>query len=220
MLLALAFSAQLFTAMQSDDAAAQVQHLNGEPTAQPRTPSPESGGATLTAGPTTRRKSTSFLLAGAQFGVGAIAGYLALVLGVAANFPRGGLSSPVDSNDILLLMVLPAAATAAFGWLVGLFDGAQRGIFSSALWALLGAAGGELLGVGAGSLIGRSAYPNDSGLAGIVMVFAAPALSALTATLFMELFKPGEEVAPYVSLSVARGYNGAGVFGPALGLRF
>ena len=62
-----------------------------------------------------------------------------------------------------------------------------------------------LAGLGAGTLIGRAMYPNDSGTRGIVMVFLAPAFAVLGAVIFMELFKPGEEVeGPYATISVAR----------------
>jgi len=117
-------------------------------------------------------------------------------------------------------MVLPAATAAAFTWVVGLLDWSQRGFFSSALWAVLGAGAGEVLGVGAGILLGRAMYPTDAGNRGLLMVFVAPALAVLGAVLFMELFKPGEEVEAYASISVAQGQGGGLVFGPAFGGRF
>lgn len=227
-LTALALTAQLLSATQSDeDSAARIDRI---PSSEESTPAPEltpaptaepERGARLAAGPTSRRKSTRFLIATASIGAGALTSYLALVLGVALNFSKGGLSDPVDTNDILLLMVLPATVAAGFTWFVGLLDWSQRGVFSSALWAVLGAGAGELLGLGAGTLIGRAMYPNDLGARGIVTIFLAPAFAVLGAVIFMELFKPGEEVeGAYATISVARAQSGGLVFGPAFGMKF
>jgi hypothetical protein len=196
-------------------------------TQAPAAPPPQ--GANL-ASSTTRRKSTSLLLAGASLGAAAVGGYLALAVGVAANFRNQGLSSPPDADDILLLMVLPATVAAAVAWTVGLLDLAQRGLVSSALWSVLGAAAGELLGLGIGSLVGRSLYPSDPSASAIVTLFLAPAFAALGAVILMELLKPGEEVASgrrpgegargWASLSVSRTRGGGLAVGPALGLSF
>ncbi|GEM_PF-3083848 len=228
MLLALALTAQLLATTQSDDSAARIDRV---PSSEDTTPvpeitpapaaAPERGSPRLQAGPTTRKKSVSIIASGLGIIAGSITSYLALAGGVAVNFSKGGLSDPFDSDDILLLMVLPAATAAVTTWFIGLLDWSQRGVFSSLLWAVLGAGAGELIGLGAGTLIGRAMYPTDLGARGIVTVFIAPAVAVLGAVIFMELFKPGEEVeGAYASLSVARTQNGGLAFGPAVGFRF
>lgn len=232
MILSLALTAQLLAATQSEDSTAKVNRIPSsedstpvevepQPSVAPAPVAAPERGPSLVAGAATRRKSTSFLIATLSIGVGALTSYLALVGGIAVNFSKGGLSDPIDTDDILLLMVLPASVGAAFTWLVGLLDWSQRGVFSSALWAVLGAGVGELLGLGAGTLLGRALYPGDTGARGLVMVFLAPAVAVLGAVIFMELFKPGEEVeGAYASISVARTWNGGLAFGPAFGFRF
>jgi len=221
-------TAQLLATTQSDDSAARIDRV---PSSEDTTPvpeitpapaaAPERGSPRLQAGPTTRKKSVSIIASGLGIIAGSITSYLALAGGVAVNFSKGGLSDPFDSDDILLLMVLPAATAAVTTWFIGLLDWSQRGVFSSLLWAVLGAGAGELIGLGAGTLIGRAMYPTDLGARGIVTVFIAPAVAVLGAVIFMELFKPGEEVeGAYASLSVARTQNGGLAFGPAVGFRF
>lgn len=228
MLLALAVTAQLLAGLQDEgDSPARVDTLppstEGQPAplapAPPPAPAPERG-ASLSAGPTTQRKSTGFLIAGGGIVLGAVGGYLGLVAGVLVNFSKGGLSDPIDVDDALLLMVIPATAAAAFSWVIGLFDLSQRTFVGSAIWAILGAAVGEGVGLGAGYLLGRAMFPNDAGTRGLVLIAMGPALAAIGAVLFMELFKPGEEVGPAATLSVTRDATGALAFGPALVGRF
>jgi hypothetical protein len=166
----------------------------------------------------TRRKSTSFILAGIDFAAGAVAGYLGLVVGIALNVPHGGLSSPPDSNDILLLGVIPVVACAAIAWLAGLFDFSQRSIIGSALWSVLGSLAGELVGVGAGLLVGNAMFPDDQASAYLVALAFGPAVAALGAVIFMEIFKPGEEV--YATIDAVRTRNGSLALGPAFLMRF
>ncbi len=205
---------------------AQVEHLEPSQDEAPTSPAvvgPSSAAnderaASLVPREPTRRKSVGLISAGAELISGALGGYLALVVGIAANVPRGGLSSPPDGYDVLYLGVLPAVGCAALAWLAGLLDFPQRTLFGSAIWSLLGSAVGEAVGVGAGALLGRAMYPHDSGAAGVVAVFCGPAGAVLGALLFMELFKPGEEV--YATLELDRARNGSLAMGPAVLLRF
>jgi hypothetical protein len=120
----------------------------------------------------------------------------------------------------LLLMVTPAIGAAIFAWVVGLLDFSQRTFVGSAIWALLGAAVGEAAGLGVGYLLGRSMFPTDPGAQGLTFVACGPAVAALGAVVFMELFKPGEEIPAHGSISVSRDATGRTVLGPAVVGRF
>lgn len=169
--------------------------------------------------PPTHRKSVSFLLAGGELLFGALLGYGGLGLGILANIRGGGLSLPPDVTDVMLLAVLPGALAAGGAWLVGLFDLGQRNFFTNLLFAIAGGALGELVGLGAGVLLGRSIYPGDPSAAGLVSVAVAPAFAAFGAMLFMELFKPGEEVGG-ASLQLVPDGRGGIAAGPAWVGRF
>lgn len=222
MLTALVLTAQLLSQVEEGDApAGQVRTIPAEPAEAPApAPAAPERGASLAAGPSTYRKSTNLLVAGLGLVGGAVGGYLGLVGGVALNFSKGGLSDPIDSDDALLLMVTPAIGAAVFAWVVGLLDFSQRTFVGSAIWALLGAAVGEAAGLGVGYLLGRSMFPTDPGAQGLTFVACGPALAALGAVVFMELFKPGEEIPAYGSISVSRDVTGRTVLGPAVVGRF
>ena len=160
--------------------------------APPPQPLPPSAASSMHG--THHEKSVSFLLMSGEFFIGSVAGYIGLLVGVLANLSKGGLSVPPDGTDVLLLGVLPGGLAAAGSWTIGLIDLRQRGLFTSALFAILGAAIGEAVGFGVGSLVGRGAFPNDASAASLVGVAFGPGFAALTATLFMELFKGGHEV--------------------------
>lgn len=229
MLTALVLTAQLLSQVEEGDApAAQVTTIPATPVepepapapvVAPATAAPERG-VSLAAGPSTYRKSTNPLIAGLGVVAGALGGYLGLVGGVAINFSKGGLSDPLDSDDALLLMVTPAVGAAAFAWIVGLLDFSQRTFVGSAIWALLGAAIGEGAGLGLGYLLGRSMFPTDPGAQGLTFVAVGPAVAALGAVVFMELFKPGEEIPAHASISLTRDVTGRTVLGPAIGGTF
>ncbi|MFZ5471520.1 MAG: hypothetical protein ACOZIN_19010 [Myxococcota bacterium] len=181
--------------------------------------------AHLAAGPTEHsrvsetRKSTSFLIAGGELGLGLAGGYIGLLAGIALNLPRGGVSLPPDTNDVLLIGLLPALAAAGPAWAFGLFDLSQRGFVTSLLLSAAGAAVGELAGLGVGLLLGRSLTPDDEAAAVLLAMFAAPAFAALGAMLSMELFKGGETVAtPTVAL--VRTSGGSWVLQPSLRVAF
>ena len=198
-----------------EEAPARVEHL--DPQGPSAAQSVDTRSATLN--PTlTHKKSVNVLVALGELAIGSLAGYLALVVGIALNLPHGGVSAPADANDILYLGVFPTVATAALSWLVGLFDWGQRSVLGSAIWAVLGAAAGELAGLGLGDLLGHALYPNDHGASAIVTIFFAPAVSAIGAMIFMEAFKPGQDV--YASINLTRTRSGALALGPAFGLRF
>jgi hypothetical protein len=228
MLLPLLAAAALLAAdpPAGDDSRATVEHLDDSapaPAAEPATVAPSASdnpqrAAALTPREPTRRKSTSLIIGGLELAAGALAGYVGLAVGVALNVPHGGLSFPPDALDVVYLGVVPLVACAAFSWFAGLLDFSQRSIIGSALWALIGAGAGELVGLGVGALVGRAMYPSDDGAAGIVALFIAPAVAAFGAVLFMELFKPGEEV--YATLDVGRARDGSLALGPALLMRF
>jgi hypothetical protein len=169
-------------------------------------------------GQTGSPKSVSLFLVSGELLVGAVGGYLALVGGIAVNLPRGGVSLPPDTADILLIGALPAAVAAGAAWLVGLIDLRQRSLIGSLLSALVGGAVGEAAGLGLGYLYGSGLYPNDAAAAVLVAMFIAPALAAIGATAAMELFKPGEQLSPTVSLS--RDRQGHLAAGPAIAVRF
>lgn len=226
MLTALLLTTQLLA--QTDDApAGSVETIPAQqaeeapppvaPAPVPAKPAPERG-VSLAAGPTEFRKSTNPLIATLAIGGGLLGGYLGLLGGVLINFSKGGLSDPIDSDDALLLMVVPGVGAAAFAWIVGLLDLSQRTIAGSAVWGLLGAAIGEGAGLGIGYAIGKAKFSSDPGVQGLIFVGVAPAFAALGAVIFMELFKPGEEIGP--SISVARSANGTLVYGPAIAGRF
>lgn len=202
---------------------AQVQHLGQNPEPSQDSPAvlaPKAANDDRSARlqEPTRRKSTSFILVGIDLAAGLVAGYLGLVVGIAVNVPRGGLSNPPDAYDVLYLGVVPLVACAALSWLAGLFDISQRSVLGSAIWAALGALAGELVGVGAGILVGNAMFPDDQGGAGLVAVAFGPAFAALGAVLFMELFKPGEEV--YATINTVRTHDGSLAMGPAFLMRF
>lgn len=171
------------------------------------------------AAPETTEKSTSLLVAGGELGLGLVGGYLALIAGVAINFPLGGASLPPDTTDLVLLAALPAATAAAGAWLFGLFDLSQRGFVTSLILAALGAAVGEAAGVAAGLYGGRALYPNDPATAGLVAMAAGPVVAALGATLFMELFKGGKSTAS-ATLLLSPASRGSFVLQPGMALRF
>ncbi len=228
MLLPLLTAAALLAAdpPPADESGATVEHLDPAPPAPADAPAvmaptaadnPQRA-ASLTPREPTRRKSTSLIIAGLQLAAGALAGYVGLAVGIALNIPHGGLSFPPDALDVVYLGVVPALACAAFAWFAGLLDFSQRSVVGSALWAVLGAAAGEVVGLGIGAGVGRGIYPSDEGAAGLVAVFLAPAVAALGAVLFMEIFKPGEEV--YASLNLGRAHDGSLAMGPAVLMRF
>lgn len=207
---------------QPEENGAQVQHLGqtseSQDSAAVVTPSASNDSRSARLQEPTRHKSTSFILAGIDLAAGLVAGYLGLVVGIALNVPRGGLSNPPDAYDVLYLGVVPVVACAALSWLAGLFDLSQRSVLGSAIWAALGALAGELIGVGAGLLVGNAMFPDDQGAAGLVAVSFGPAFAALGAVLFMEIFKPGEEV--YATLNAVRAHDGSLAMGPAFLMRF
>lgn len=169
-------------------------------------------------GETGSHKSVSLFLVSGELLAGVVGGYLALVGGIAVNLPRGGVSLPPDTADLLLIGALPAMVAAGGAWLVGLIDLRQRSLLGSLLSALVGGALGEAAGLGLGYLYGRSLYPDDAAAAVLVAMFIAPALAAIGATAAMELFKPGEQLSPTVFLS--RDPQGRLAAGPAIAVRF
>lgn len=155
-----------------------------------------------------------------EFGVGAVAGYGATLVGVLLNIRHGGLSWPPDDADIMLLGVAPAITAAAGSWLIGLLDLSQRSVVWSALHAVIGGVVGQAAGLGLGYLVGRRLIgTGDANGAMAIAVFAAPAVAALGSTLFMELFKsgPSSASASVLPLRDARGLSG---FAPAVAVTF
>jgi hypothetical protein len=170
--------------------------------------------------PEERRRSFNPLIGALEFGVGAVAGYAGVLVGVLVNLGQGGLQWPPDADDVVLLGALPVVLAAGSSWLIGLLDVSQRSVLGSLLHALLGAVVGQLAGLGAGYLIGRAvAGPNDMSGAMAIAVFIAPAFAALGSVLFMELFKPGE-VRVSASLSPLRDAGGFSGLAPAVALRW